>query len=51
MMERFLGHEPPDFVVDDMIDAIDVGEDGVIDAGEFSYVMATMEREDLFRKL
>jgi Ca2+-binding EF-hand superfamily protein len=51
MMEKVLGHPPPDFVVDDMIDAIDVGEDGVIDAGEFSWVMATMEREDLFRKL
>jgi Ca2+-binding EF-hand superfamily protein len=51
MMARFLGHEPPDFVVDDMIDAIDVGADGVVDAGEFSFVMATMEREDLFRKL
>ena len=51
MMEKFLGHEPPDFVIDDMIDAIDSDEDGVIDAGEFSYLLATMEREDLFRKL
>ena len=51
MMKKFLGHEPPEFVLDDMIDAIDIGEDGVIDAGEFSFVMANMEREDLFRKL
>ena len=51
MMEKFLGHEPPEFVVNDMIDAIDADEDGVIDAGEFSYLLATMEREDLFRKL
>ncbi|CAB9513953.1 5-Nucleotidase [Seminavis robusta] len=51
MMQKFLGHEPPDFVVDDMIDAIDADEDGVIDAGEFSFLLATMEREDIFRKL
>lgn len=51
MMKKFLGHEPPDFVVDDMINSIDADENGVIDAGEFSFLLATMEREDIFRKL
>lgn len=51
MMTKYLGHEPPDFVVDDMINAIDEDENGVIDHGEFSYLLATMEREDIFRKL
>jgi 2',3'-cyclic-nucleotide 2'-phosphodiesterase (5'-nucleotidase family) len=45
MMEQFLGHEPPDFVVDDMIQAIDQDENGVIDSGEFSFLLAKMERE------
>jgi hypothetical protein len=39
------GHEPASFVIDDMIAAMDVDENGVIDAGEFSYLLATMERE------
>lgn len=30
LLEEFLGHEPPDFVVDDMIEAIDSDENGVI---------------------
>jgi len=50
-MEKFLGHKPPEFFIDDMIDAIDVDDDGVIDAGEFSYLIATMDREDVLRKL
>jgi 5'-nucleotidase len=45
MMERVLGHEPADFVVDDMIASIDTDENGVIDRGEFSYLLAIMERE------
>ena len=45
MMTEMLGHEPPDFVVDDMIASIDTDENGVIDMGEFSYLLATMERE------
>jgi 5'-nucleotidase len=45
MMAQVLGHEPSDFVVDDMISSIDSDENGVIDAGEFSYLLATMERE------
>ncbi|CAJ1957222.1 unnamed protein product [Cylindrotheca closterium] len=31
LMEKFLGHEPADFVVDDMIAALDADENGVID--------------------
>jgi hypothetical protein len=30
---------------DDMIAAIDADENGVVDPGEFSYFLATMERE------
>jgi 5'-nucleotidase len=45
MMKRYLGHEPPDFVVDDMLAAIDDDNNGVIDQGEFSFLLAEMERE------
>jgi hypothetical protein len=45
MMKRVIGHEPADFVIDDMIASIDTDENGVIDMGEFSYLLATMERE------
>lgn len=45
MMTRYLGHEPPDFVVDDMLAAIDDDDNGVIDQGEFSFLLAEMERE------
>jgi hypothetical protein len=45
MMKRVTGHEPADFVIDDMIASIDKDENGVIDMGEFSYLLATMERE------
>ena len=45
MMEQYLGHEPADFVVDDMINSIDTDENGVIDSGEFSFLLAKMERE------
>lgn len=45
MMTKLLGREPPDFVVDDMISSIDEDENGVIDVGEFSYLLATAERE------
>jgi 2',3'-cyclic-nucleotide 2'-phosphodiesterase (5'-nucleotidase family) len=44
MMTKLLGKEPPDFVVDDMISSIDEDENGVIDVGEFSYLLATAER-------
>lgn len=36
---------PADFVVDNMIAAIDADDNGVIDAGEFSHLLANMERE------
>ncbi len=45
MMSLYLGHDPPDFVVDDMLAAIDDDENGVIDQGEFSFLLAEMERE------
>jgi hypothetical protein len=45
MMKRVIGHEPADFVIDDMIASIDTDGNGVIDMGEFSYLLATMERE------
>jgi hypothetical protein len=50
MMERYLGHEPADFVVDNMIASIDTDENGVIDIGELSHLIATMEREEQWRK-
>lgn len=45
MMTVYLGHDPPDFVIDDMLAAIDDDENGVIDRGEFSFLLAEMERE------
>jgi Ca2+-binding EF-hand superfamily protein len=45
MMKDLLGRAPPDFVVDDMIASIDDDENGVIDIGEFSYLLATAERD------
>jgi 2',3'-cyclic-nucleotide 2'-phosphodiesterase (5'-nucleotidase family) len=45
MMKKWLHKEPPDFVVDDMISSIDADENGVIDVGEFSYLLATAERK------
>jgi hypothetical protein len=50
MMEQVLGHEPADFVVDDMIASIDTDENGTIDHGEFSFLLATMEREQSWKK-
>lgn len=49
MLGRFLGHEPADFVVDDMIAALDEDENGVIDKGEIGIVLARMEREGSWR--
>lgn len=40
-----IGHAPAPFLVDDMIAAMDADENGVIDAGEFSFLLASMERE------
>jgi 2',3'-cyclic-nucleotide 2'-phosphodiesterase (5'-nucleotidase family) len=45
MMKDLLGRVPPDFVVDDMIASIDDDENGVIDIGEFSYLLAKAERD------
>jgi hypothetical protein len=45
LLRKAIGHEPADFVVDDMIAAIDTDENGVIDPGEFSHLLAVMERE------
>ncbi|KAL3913895.1 MAG: hypothetical protein SGILL_006312 [Bacillariaceae sp.] len=44
-MQEILGYEPMDFVVDDMIRAIDHDDNGVIDQGEFSYLLAQIERD------
>jgi hypothetical protein len=49
MMERFLGHEPADFVVDNMIASLDDNGSGTIDVGELSYLIASMEREHQWR--
>jgi 2',3'-cyclic-nucleotide 2'-phosphodiesterase (5'-nucleotidase family) len=45
MMKKYFGREPPEFVIDDMIASVDADDNGVIDAGEFSYLLATAERE------
>jgi Ca2+-binding EF-hand superfamily protein len=45
ILAQALGHEPADFLIDDMMNAIDADHNGVIDAGEYSYLLATMERE------
>ena len=50
MMEKVLGHEPADFLVDDMIASIDTDDNGVIDMGEFSFLLANMERDQSFKK-
>jgi Ca2+-binding EF-hand superfamily protein len=50
MMEQFLGHEPAEFVVDDMIAALDEDENGVIDKGEVSFLLARMEREQNWKR-
>ena len=45
-----LHHRPPEFLIDDMLAAIDENGDGVIDPGELSHLLAAMEREHgLFR--
>jgi hypothetical protein len=50
MMTSFLGHEPADFVVDNMMASVDQDENGVIDVGELSFLIASMEREEQWRK-
>ena len=45
ILTQTMGQPPASFVVDDMIAAMDVDQNGIIDAGEFSYLLATMERE------
>lgn len=44
ILAQTLGHEPAPFLVNDMMAAIDADENGVIDAGEFSFMLAHMER-------
>lgn len=44
-LERYLKKEVPDFVVNDMVNSIDLDDNGLIDIGEFSYLLAKMERE------
>jgi hypothetical protein len=38
-------HRPPDFLIDDMMSAIDFDDNGIIDPGELSHLLAVMERE------
>lgn len=45
MLRKATGHDPPEYVVDDMMKAVDADENGVIDQGEFSFLLAAMERE------
>jgi hypothetical protein len=40
MMRRVLGHEPEEFVVDDMIASIDLDGDGLIDHHEFDVLLS-----------
>ena len=44
-LEKYLKKEVPDFVVTDMVNSIDLDDNGLIDVGEFSYLLAKMERE------
>jgi hypothetical protein len=45
MLTKVLKHEPSDHLVKDMMDAIDANENGIIDPGEFSHLLAIMEQE------
>lgn len=45
LLQKAIGHEPADFLVDDMIAAIDTDGNGIIDADEYSHLLAHMERE------
>lgn len=45
MLTKMLGYTPMDFVVDDMIASIDRDGNGVIDQGEFSFMLAQIERD------
>lgn len=45
MLKEAIGHEPAPFVIDHMIAAVDADENGVVDRGEFSFLLAQMERE------
>ena len=49
-LEKYLKNEVPDFVVDDMMSSIDADKNGLIDVGEFSYLLAKMERELQWKK-
>jgi len=48
MLTYVLGHTPPDFMIQDMIDAIDEDNNGVIDEREMSHLIAKLERERLW---
>jgi EF-hand domain len=49
MLTFVLGHTPPDFMVHDMIDAIDEDKNGVIDESEISHLIAQIERERFWK--
>lgn len=44
-LKERIGHDPAEFVVDNMIAAIDEDGNGVIDPGEFSHLLADIERQ------
>ena len=45
MLRKAIGHEPAPFVIDHMIAAVDADENGIVDRGEFSFMLAGLERE------
>lgn len=49
MLTHVLGHTPPDFVIQDMIDSIDEDKNGVIDEREMRHLIAQMERERFWK--
>ena len=46
LLAKTFGKDPPDFLVDEMIAVVDADGNGVIDVGEFSYLLATAERDN-----
>lgn len=45
LLHRSLKQPPPEFLVTDMMNALDADNNGIIDPGEFSHMLAIMERE------
>lgn len=45
ILKKAIGHDPPEFLVEDMITAMDADGNEVIDPGEMSHLLAVIERE------